>query len=37
MVFFLITDSLKVPLYKFLDRASVTIQSGKAVRSYLEG
>jgi H+-transporting ATPase len=37
MVFFLITDSLKVPLYKFLDRASATIQNGKAVRSYLEG
>ncbi|HXY87965.1 MAG TPA: plasma-membrane proton-efflux P-type ATPase [Candidatus Acidoferrales bacterium] len=37
MGFFLITDSLKVPLYKFLDRVSTTIQSGEAVRSYLEG
>jgi H+-transporting ATPase len=37
MGFFLITDSLKIPLYKFLDRASATIQSGEAVRSYLEG
>ena len=37
MAFFLITDSLKIPLYKFLDRTSATIQSGKAVRSYLEG
>ena len=37
MVYILITDFLKVRLYQLLDRASATIQSGKAVRSYLEG